>query len=202
MQWLKIRSLQRVLGIRFLYPISAIPIVEYTTTSTTSTPALDKAKLFVESMGKSLMEREPGTEPKILSCDEIEYYQQEYIKRKTQAANRLATECRESMAGHGGTQPSTTVMSSTEQQRVSQSNQVDNTEQNGPKSEECVVCNENPIDALFFPCRHMWLCLACAQKLKTLQKPCPACRTPIDEHWRSSVCCKTVIGDELRFNEN
>ena len=85
------------------------------------------------------------------------------------------------MPGHGCTRLSETVMDSNEHQHVSQSNQIDNTEQNGASSEECVVCDENPIDALFFPCRHMWLCFACAQKLKTLQKPCPACRTPIDE---------------------
>ena len=85
------------------------------------------------------------------------------------------------MARHGCTQPSSTAMNSTEQRTVSETSQIDNTEQNGCKSDECVVCNENPIDALFFPCRHMWLCVSCAEKLKKLQKPCPACRTPIDE---------------------
>lgn len=41
----------------------------------------------------------------------------------------------------------------------------------------CVVCMENPRDALLMPCGHMYTCMDCVKQLRT--RSCPICRTSI-----------------------
>lgn len=41
---------------------------------------------------------------------------------------------------------------------------------------ECVICLTEPRDTLFLPCRHMCICLGCAQTLGTGDGKCPLCR--------------------------
>ena len=49
----------------------------------------------------------------------------------------------------------------------------------GDNGRECLVCMTAPRDTTVRPCRHMCLCLECAQALQRKAEKCPICRTPI-----------------------
>ena len=44
----------------------------------------------------------------------------------------------------------------------------------------CVVCRENQIQTVNFPCMHACFCLACAQPSLQHSQTCPQCRTPYE----------------------
>jgi len=53
----------------------------------------------------------------------------------------------------------------------------------------CILCLENPMDALLLDCGHMYTCMTCAKKLKNGQagrRCCPICRAPIKKIVRSA----------------
>lgn len=47
-------------------------------------------------------------------------------------------------------------------------------------NKDCVVCFSEKIDTIIMPCRHMCLCITCANALQKSAKPqakkCPICR--------------------------
>ncbi|KAK1646877.1 hypothetical protein QYE76_064682 [Lolium multiflorum] len=45
---------------------------------------------------------------------------------------------------------------------------------------ECVVCLTEPRDTTVLPCRHMCLCMECAQLVRFQTNKCPICRQPIE----------------------
>jgi len=50
----------------------------------------------------------------------------------------------------------------------------------GMENSSCVVCLTNPKDTALIPCRHMCLCLECAQEFKKNYSSCPICREPVN----------------------
>jgi hypothetical protein len=45
----------------------------------------------------------------------------------------------------------------------------------------CVICQEEPKNTLFLPCRHMCACSSCSQQLVGDCARCPMCRATIDD---------------------
>jgi hypothetical protein len=45
---------------------------------------------------------------------------------------------------------------------------------------ECVICMSAPRDTTVLPCRHMCLCKACADALRSQTNKCPICREPME----------------------
>ena len=49
------------------------------------------------------------------------------------------------------------------------------------QDKECIICFTDKIDTIILPCRHMSICLECAQSLQNHKKEhsrkCPVCRT-------------------------
>lgn len=43
---------------------------------------------------------------------------------------------------------------------------------------ECVICISEERDTMLLPCRHLCLCLSCAQSLRYQANSCPICRSP------------------------
>jgi hypothetical protein len=45
----------------------------------------------------------------------------------------------------------------------------------------CVICQDEPKNTLFLPCRHMCACSGCSQQLVGERARCPICRSTIDQ---------------------
>lgn len=45
---------------------------------------------------------------------------------------------------------------------------------------ECVICMSAPRDTTVLPCRHMCICKACADALRSQTNKCPICREPME----------------------
>lgn len=45
-------------------------------------------------------------------------------------------------------------------------------------SSECVICMTDPKEVAVYPCRHMCMCLTCAEALPSQNNKCPMCRRP------------------------
>jgi E3 ubiquitin-protein ligase MGRN1 len=43
-------------------------------------------------------------------------------------------------------------------------------------SEECVICLTDPKEVAVYPCRHMCMCITCADALPSGNNKCPLCR--------------------------
>ena len=45
----------------------------------------------------------------------------------------------------------------------------------------CLLCEEQPADAVLYRCGHRCACLRCAHYMRHQRQPCPLCRAPIDD---------------------
>jgi len=179
---------ERILGIRFLYPVFGIPVLECTISRSTSEEAIIKSQTFFSSMGKSLVMKANYAQPLMLNALEVEKYQRECREKRVHTMRNHhgdGVEHRTMLTNSSHSHSATC----TENMREEESNPCKPTSSEGSttvlgseeRTDECVICNENRINAILFPCRHMWLCLACADKLKSQSYPCPACRADIQE---------------------
>ncbi|KXS10063.1 hypothetical protein M427DRAFT_63002 [Gonapodya prolifera JEL478] len=48
------------------------------------------------------------------------------------------------------------------------------------QAKECIVCFDQPKEAVLVPCGHIGMCMACAEQLKRQGKRCPICRQNIE----------------------
>lgn len=48
----------------------------------------------------------------------------------------------------------------------------------GENTFECVICISEERDTMLLPCRHLCLCISCAQSLRYQANSCPICRSP------------------------
>ena len=53
-------------------------------------------------------------------------------------------------------------------------------EEEDDDDDSCIVCMDQPKDALFYKCGHIAACMDCACMLKQRNDPCVICRKPID----------------------
>lgn len=51
----------------------------------------------------------------------------------------------------------------------------------GDSAQECVVCMENPRNALIYRCGHIAVCFDCGKRLQERGRTCPICRGPITD---------------------
>jgi hypothetical protein len=45
-------------------------------------------------------------------------------------------------------------------------------------SPDCVICLTDPKEVAVYPCRHMCMCVTCAEALPSQNNKCPMCRRP------------------------
>lgn len=66
----------------------------------------------------------------------------------------------------------------------------------------CVVCQENQIQTVNFPCMHACFCILCAKPAITFSKACPQCRKMCASVSILYVCCSDVVRpDVVRSDE-
>ncbi|GBG71540.1 hypothetical protein CBR_g8958 [Chara braunii] len=53
-------------------------------------------------------------------------------------------------------------------------------EETGDTGKECVICLSEPRDTTVLPCRHMCMCVKCADQLRHQTNRCPICRCVVE----------------------
>ncbi len=162
---------ERFLGLRFLYPVYCMTDVELTTTSLTSIAVIDRIRLALSDMDKTLFYRK-GKTPVHLTPTEIaqqnarrkdklnlEFYLTYGVKQK----NVETDEYRPKPVSHIAEE------SSENQQSATSLNLT------------CAICLESPRNAIFTPCNHLVSCYDCSKRLHACDKECPICRQKINE---------------------
>ncbi|XP_078001048.1 putative 3-hydroxybutyryl-CoA dehydrogenase [Glandiceps talaboti] len=155
---------ERIMGLRFLHPVYAIPEVEVTTTKDTSTENVEKVRQFLESLGKTLFFRS-GREPLILSDSQIEsrkMARREQIRRQRGLMGR--PDINMPQLGHMGN------LAPPQDDELATLNDRD-----------CAICMDRQRDCLLCPCHHLITCMECAKSLLNRKDFCPICRKDITE---------------------
>jgi hypothetical protein len=58
--------------------------------------------------------------------------------------------------------------------------------------DECTICMDALADVMFFPCRHSGVCKQCAEHIRSEQRTCPFCRSPI-QHLADANCANVAL---------
>ena len=66
---------------------------------------------------------------------------------------------------------------------------------NADDSRMCVVCFDQPRDAVLVPCGHADTCMTCAREIAERNAACPMCRCRITEALRFGAEHRTADGD-------
>lgn len=69
-------------------------------------------------------------------------------------------------------------------------------------SPDCVICMTDPKEVAVYPCRHMCMCLTCAEALPSQNNKCPMCRRPAVLLLRSVRIYSLLNIIRLRVYEN
>jgi len=159
---------ERTLGLRFLFPVYAIPEVELTPWNCTDKETINTATSWLERMGKTAFLRS-GPEPLILSEEERE-------ERWRQRAASVVEH-----RGLGG-RPVTHLPMLAHRGNFAPT-QDDETKFSGRVSveKECIICMDAERACLLSPCHHLATCQDCGDMLVQRADCCPVCRTDITD---------------------
>eukprot|EP00794_Sanderia_malayensis_P014004 gene14004-15462_t len=179
---------ERIIGIRFFYPVFSVPIVECFYSHNTSQETINRVKSFFESIQKSIIIRNESVPPRNLTEIAVQRYE-DVQRQKVIAIGRqhnLAAINAMSSTGHGQATEDTTVIAPSADSTPATHDDGNSTEEepsnnSNPSNIDCVICLDNAIDCVFIPCGHMWVCNVCAKRLTSQGQHCPACRRPIED---------------------
>ncbi|XP_060067580.1 probable 3-hydroxybutyryl-CoA dehydrogenase [Ylistrum balloti] len=157
---------ERTMGLRFLYPVYGIPEVEITPSSFSSQKAIQKVRIMLERMGKTLFFRSGG-EPLILSEEQRE-------ERKKARLEQI-----KSSSGVGHLFESM-IPALSHQGNVPQSEEKKKG-MDEDRDPDCAICMDRMRDCLLSPCHHMITCYECSKMLLNRRDGCPICRKDITE---------------------
>lgn len=169
---------ERVVGVRFLYPVLLIPDVELTSGLHTSTKTLEQVKSMLLAMDKTPFFKAPGAgnylrlEPSTLE-----------VRQREGAEKRRARISGSSSASKPVFEPDHYIgypgLSSTLRSLAIASSASDLAEPSAKPDERCTICMDLKKDTLFFPCGHLTSCHPCAITVKERTSVCPICRAAI-----------------------
>ena len=159
---------ERTLGLRFLFPVYAIPEVELRPWARTDRPTLAFITSWLERLGKSGFLRS-GPEPLILSEAERE-------ERWRRRAGLLRTS--RGLAGRATTQ--LPLLAHRGNFAPPQDDETRWTKRISVE-QECTICMDSERDCLLAPCHHLATCQACGDLLIQRGDSCPICRKNIKQ---------------------
>ncbi|XP_066280054.1 3-hydroxybutyryl-CoA dehydrogenase-like [Branchiostoma lanceolatum] len=168
---------QRLIGIRFLYPVYTIPEVEVTMGGNTDAAVLQRVGQLIEHLGKVLFVR-TGNNPLILTPQQVQSRQIAW-KEKVQLQQRARER-----GSHGELNASSHAVvgmlqhAATNSRTEPEDNRHTGSSQTG---NECIICTARERNCLLSPCNHLCCCMECAKSLTNRHQNCPMCRTPIAE---------------------
>ncbi|XP_038075349.1 3-hydroxybutyryl-CoA dehydrogenase-like [Patiria miniata] len=155
---------ERVMGLRFLHPVYAVPEVEINPTAFTDQKCVEKVRQFLEGIGKTLFFRS-GREALILTPEQINSRKLARRQQLLRQHGMLGIPDRGMPhLGHGG--------NLTPPQDDECATVVDR---------DCAICMDRPRDCLLCPCHHLVTCHDCAKSLMNRRDFCPICRKEITE---------------------
>uniref|UniRef100_A0A2R5L6S7 Putative 3-hydroxyacyl-coa dehydrogenase n=2 Tax=Ornithodoros turicata TaxID=34597 RepID=A0A2R5L6S7_9ACAR len=170
---------ERCLGMRFLFPVYAIPEVELQLCAATSTATLNRVRVFLERMGKTCFLR-AGPEPLILTDVERE-------ARRTRALQSTSRSRRFPVV------PRCTLPDLPNQDTLCRTLTAELEASGGGASSsaggigrerDCVVCMDEERNCVLHPCHHLCTCAQCGRMLLKRQDACPVCRRHIASIFR------------------
>lgn len=172
---------ERCLGLRFLYPVYAIPEVELQLCAATSTATLSSVRAFLERMGKTCFLR-AGPEPLVLTDGEREARR----TRALQAAPRtrrppIAPRCTLPDLANQDILCSTLTA---ELEALGGSASCSSGGLVALRERDCVVCMDEERNCVLHPCHHLCTCSQCGRMLLKRQDACPVCRRHISSIFR------------------
>ena len=157
----------RTLGVRFLFPVYAVPEVEVTPWGETDKESLAFVTGWLERMGKTGFLRS-GPEPLILSCEEREarWGRRAAMVRSKRGLAGPAVSHLISLAHTGNFAPP-----QDDHRRFNKRISVE---------QECIICMDEERDCLLAPCHHLATCQSCGHLLLQRKDACPICRKNIN----------------------
>ncbi|XP_043191083.1 5-formyl-3-hydroxy-2-methylpyridine 4-carboxylate 5-dehydrogenase-like [Amphibalanus amphitrite] len=164
----RVQRPERVLGVRFLYPVYYVPEVEVTPGPATSRHTMDTVTQFLTHMGLTPFLR-CGPEPVVLDDEQRE-------QRRRWRRQRLAA----AAAGAASTETRYAPQLAFVGNLVSAADVAPA----GGGAHDCAVCMDAPRDCVMAPCHHLCTCCRCARLLRGRRDACPICRQPIQDFIR------------------
>ncbi|XP_041354547.1 3-hydroxybutyryl-CoA dehydrogenase-like [Gigantopelta aegis] len=152
---------ERTLGLRFLFPVYYIPELEITPGPNTSAITIEKVRVLLEKMGKTLFFRSGGN-PLILSEEQREARK---CARLEQIKLGAYEKCVPALSHRGNITPKA-------QEESLVASDLDR---------DCAICMDRLRDCLMQPCHHMVTCYECSKMLFNRKDGCPICRKNIKE---------------------
>jgi len=159
---------ERSIGLRFLFPVYAIPEVELTPWDYTDKDTVLRITQWLERMGKTAFLRS-GPEPLILSEEERELRWKEralMVSQNRGLGGRVVKHL-PSLAHRGNFAPP-------QDDETKFSNRIS-------IEQECIICMDSERACLLAPCHHLATCQDCGELLLGRRDACPVCRTTISD---------------------
>ncbi|XP_064602416.1 LOW QUALITY PROTEIN: 3-hydroxybutyryl-CoA dehydrogenase-like [Liolophura sinensis] len=158
---------ERTTGLRFLFPVYYIPEVEITPNTFTSPATIEKVRLLLEKMGKTLFFRSGG-EPLILSEDQREERKRARLEqiRNSSGMTYFFESTLPALSHRGNNAPPP------DDEEVVYRSEHDH---------DCAICMDRNRDCVLCPCHHMITCHECSKMLLNRRDGCPICRKDISE---------------------
>ncbi|CAN7984839.1 unnamed protein product [Ixodes hexagonus] len=162
---------ERCLGMRFLFPVYAMPEVELQLCRSTSMETLSCVRGFLERMAKTAFFR-AGTEPLVLSEPEREARRTAAVLHGRVGAAALVARRPPTLSLPDLASPDTLCSALTAEVLET------------GRDKDCVVCMDEERNCVLHPCHHLCTCAACGRVLLKRQDACPICRRHITSIFR------------------
>jgi hypothetical protein len=197
----KVRSKERFVGLRLLYPVYYIPEVEFTPHKDTGNWVVEKLRTLLSQMGKTLFFRS-GSEPLVLTEEKREMRKQQRIDelRLSSGLPPLMNIRQDSNVPELGRNVQSDLHKlfmkrspnqgffalendNTPDHKKNKSNKravVEDLENQGLDN-DCAICMDTPRNSVLRPCNHMITCYNCSTLLLNRQDNCPICRDQIED---------------------
>ena len=197
----KVRSKERFVGLRFLYPVYYIPEVEFTPHKDTANWAIEKLRALLSQMGKTLFFRS-GSEPIVLTEEKRETRKQQRIDelRMSSGLPPIMTGRQDSNVPELGRNVNHDLHKlfmrrNANQEFYSLENENDNKKSKSKKMQiqveemdnatgldnDCAICMDSIRNSVLRPCNHMITCFNCSLLLLNRIDNCPICRDRIED---------------------
>ncbi len=196
----KVRSKERFVGLRFLYPVYYIPEVEFTPHKDTGNWVVEKLGTLLSQMGKTLFFRS-GSEPLVLTEEKREMRKQQRIdelrlssglpplmnirqdSNVPELGRNVQSDLHKLFMKRNPNQGFFALENDIDHKKSKSSNKravVEELENQGLDN-DCAICMDTPRNSVLRPCNHMITCYNCSTLLLNRQDNCPICRDKIED---------------------
>jgi len=176
---------ERVMGVRFLYPVLLIADVEITCATETTASAVEQIKSMLMQHGKKPYMKRPGAGNHLVLTQDMVKMQYAAHLQKRQLAEQAAAAAGARpppVAAAAGAAVATTadVAGGVASAAAASAGAAG-------ADTTCLVCMDQPKNTLLYPCGHVSVCDDCAATLMARGGTCPVCRAKVDRVIRAFI---------------